>query len=81
MFAWYAKTKAKLSQKLRDLWHVDSMIDLFVDILLVVFDAINTPILIFVRILRHFFEEWVLWAIKTAIKWFAHKVLRIPESK
>lgn len=77
----FKKTRAKIRKKLKDLWNVDSMIDLIVDVLLVVFDVLYSPILIIVRILRHFFNEWIVNSIKRFLKWFAHKVLRIPEVK
>lgn len=77
----FKKTRAKIRKKLKDLWNVDSMIDLIVDVLLVVFDVLYSPILIIVRILRHFFNEWIVNSIKGFLKWFAHKVLRIPEVK
>tara|TARA_B100000035_G_C20658718_1_gene404327 strand:- start:218 stop:472 length:255 start_codon:yes stop_codon:yes gene_type:complete len=75
----FKKTRAKFKKKLKELWNVDSMIDLIVDLLLVVFDVLYSPILIIVRILRHFFNEWIVNSIKRFLKWFAHKVLRIPE--
>jgi len=75
----FKKTRTKFKKKLKELWNVDSMIDLIVDLLLVVFDVLYSPILIIVRILRHFFNEWIVNSIKRFLKWFAHKVLRIPE--
>lgn len=69
----------RTKKKLKELWNVDSMIDLIVDLLLVIFDVLYSPILIIVRILRHFFNEWIVSGIKKFLKWFAHKVLRIPE--
>jgi hypothetical protein len=77
----FKKTRAKINKKLKQLCNVDSMIDLIVDILLVVFDVLYSPILIFVRILRHLFNEWIVDTLKRFLKWFAHKVLRIPETK
>ena len=75
----FKKTRTKFKKRLKELWNVDSMIDLIVDLLLVVFDVLYSPILIIVRILRHFFNEWIVNSIKRFLKWFAHKVLRIPE--
>ena len=71
----------RTKKKLKELWNVDSMIDLIVDVLLIIFDVLYSPILIVVRILRHFFNEWIVGTIKAILKWFAHKVLRIPEVK
>ena len=69
----FKRTKAKL----KELWNVDSIIDLFVDAFLLLFDVITSPILIVVRLIRHFFNEWIRKAISSVIKWFAHKVLRL----
>lgn len=77
----FKKTRAKIRRRLRELWNVDSMIDLIVDLLLVVFDVLYSPLLIIVRVVRHFFNEWIVNTLKTILKWFAHKVLRIPEVK
>ena len=71
----------RIKHKLKELWNVDSMIDLIVDLLLIVFDVLYSPILIVVRLFRHFFNEWLVNALKGFLKWFAHKVLRIPEVK
>jgi len=75
----FKKTRTKFKKRLKELWNVDSMIDLIVDLLLIVFDVLYSPILIIVRILRHFFNELIVNSIKRFLKWFAHKVLRIPE--
>ena len=69
----FKRTKAKL----KELWNVDSMIDLVVDAFLLLFDVITSPILIIVRLIRHFFNKWIRDSISGSIKWFAHKVLRL----
>jgi len=77
----FKNTRAKIRKRLKELWNVDSMIDLIVDMLLVVFDVLYSPILIIVRVLRHFFNEWIVNTLKAILKWIAHKVFRIPEVK
>ena len=77
----FKKTRAKIKKKLQELWNVDSIIDLTVDLLLFIFDVIYSPILIIVRLIRHFFNEWIVNTVKRFLKWFAHKILRIPEVK
>ena len=56
---------------------VDRWIDLSVDIGLVAFDVLSSPILIVVRTIRYFFNKYVNRHIKRFLKWFAHKVLKI----
>ena len=56
---------------------VDHWIDLFVDVGLIAFDVLSSPILILVRFIRYFFNKYVNGHIKRFLKWFAHKVLRV----
>ena len=68
----------RLKERVRSLWNVDTIIDIIVDFLLLVLDVITSPILIVIRLLRHFFNNWIKKSIKRFLKWFAHKVLRLP---
>ena len=56
---------------------VDRWIDLLVDIGLIAFDVLSSPILIIVRTARYFLNKYVNKHIKRFLKWFAHKVLKI----
>ena len=56
---------------------VDRWIDLSVDIGLIAFDVLSSPILIIVRTARYFLNKYVNKHIKRFLKWFAHKVLKI----
>ena len=56
---------------------VDRWIDLLVDIGLIAFDVLSSPILIIVRTARYFMNKYVNKHIKRFLKWFAHKVLKI----
>ena len=56
---------------------VDHWIDLIVDIGLIAFDVLSSPILIVVRSIRFFFNRYVNSHIKRFIKWFVHKVLKL----
>ena len=47
---------------------VDHWIDLIVDIGLIAFDVIASPILILVRFFRYFMNKWVNGYIKTFLK-------------
>ena len=73
MFKWI-KTKW---QKFKEWNTVDHWIDLIVDIGLVAFDVLSSPILIVVRFFRYFMNKWINGYIKNGLKWFAHKILRL----
>ena len=57
--------------------NTDNIIDFSVDILLIAFDVLASPILIVVRIIRFYFKKFVNKYLKRFLKWFVHKVLRI----
>jgi len=74
-----ASKEVKLTrlQRLKKWSTVDHWIDLTVDIGLIAFDVLNSPILIVVRFFRYFMNNWVNGHIKRFLKWFAHRILRL----
>ena len=62
-------------QKFKEWNTVDHWIDLIVDIGLVAFDVLFSPILIVVRFFRYFMNKWVNGYIKTFLKWIVHKFI------
>ena len=71
------KTQLSRWQRFKQWSTVDRWIDLIVDIGLVAFDVLSSPILIVVRTIRYFFNKYVNRHIKRFLKWFAHRVLKI----
>ena len=67
----------KLKARLKKIATTDNLIDLSVDVLLLVYDVLSSPILIIVRFGRYFFKKFVSKNLKRAIKWFVHNILRI----
>ena len=55
----------------------DSVIDFMVDVLLLFWDIISSPILIVMRLLRMFVKKAFGERLKRFVKWFVHRVLRI----
>ena len=55
----------------------DSIIDMAVDLFLILWDVLSSPILIIMRIIRHVMKKVFSGRLKRVIKWFVHKVLRI----
>ena len=68
-----------IKQRIKRNWppSTDSVIDFMVDMLLLFWDIISSPILIVVRIIRFYFRKFVNKYLKRFLKWFVHKVLRI----
>ena len=55
---------------------VDHWVDLIVDIGLIAFDVLSSPILIVVRFFRYYFNKLVNGYIKRFLKWVVKKILR-----
>ena len=68
-----------LKQRIKRNWppSTDSVIDFMVDMLLLFWDIISSPILIVMRLLRMFIKKAFGERLKRFVKWFVHKVLRI----
>ena len=64
-------------QRFKEWWTIDHVVDLCVDALLLIWEVVSSPILIVVRIIRHFIGDWFVGGIKSIIKivvrWFARK--------
>ena len=69
--------KLTLKERWKKACNTDNIIDLSVDVGLIAFDVLSSPILIVVRIFRWMMNKWVNGYIKRFLKWFVHKVLRI----
>ena len=54
----------------------DNAIDAGVDIMLIVFDVLSSPILMVVRILRYAFNKFIRGYVVRGIKWILNKLLR-----
>jgi len=59
-------------QKIKKWFTIDHVVDLFVDIMLLVWDVITSPVLICMRVFRNFFGEYIIDKIKKGIKWIVH---------
>ena len=68
-----------IKQRIKRNWppSTDSVIDFMVDMLLLLWDIISSPILIVMRVLRMFIKKAFGERLKRFVKWFVHKVLRI----
>lgn len=64
--------KYTMWKRLKKWFTIDHCVDLAVDIALMIWDVITSPVLIVVRILRHFIGEWFTDKIKAGVRWIAH---------
>ena len=54
----------------------DNAIDAGVDIMLIIFDVLSSPILIVVRVLRYAFNKFIRGYVVRGIKWILNKLIR-----
>ena len=59
-------------QKIKKWFTIDHVVDLFVDLMLLVWDVITSPVLIVMRVFRNFFGDYIVDKIKAGIKWLVH---------
>ena len=67
--------KIRENRKIRRLINSDNAIDVGVDIMLIVFDVLSSPILIVVRVLRYGFNKFIRGYVIRGIKWLLNKVI------
>ena len=67
--------KIKKKRKIRKLINSDNAIDAGVDIMLIVFDVLSSPILIVVRVLRYGFNKFIRGYVIRGIKWILNKLV------
>ena len=52
----------------------DNILDILVDLSLILFDVLSSPILIVMRVFRYFFNKFIRGYFKKGIKWVANKI-------
>ncbi len=62
-------------RKIRRLINSDNAIDAGVDIMLIIFDVLSSPILIVVRVLRYAFNKFIRGYVIRGIKWVLNKII------
>lgn len=67
----------RIKERWKKLCTTDNVIDLSVDGFILLFDVLSSPILIIVRLVKHIINMFFIERIKRAIKWFAHRVLKL----
>jgi hypothetical protein len=65
----------KINKRVRRMINSDNAIDVGVDIMLIVFDVLSSPILIVVRVLRYGFNKFIRGYVIRGIKWFLNKLV------
>ena len=65
----------RLNKRFKRLFSSNNIIDVSVDLGLILFDVLSSPILIVMRVARYFFNKFVKDHVKRALKWIINKIL------
>ncbi len=65
----------KKKKRIKKMMNSDNVIDMSVDVMLIVFDVLSSPILMVVRILRYAFNKFVRGYVIRGIKWILNKFI------
>ena len=67
--------KLSIRERWRKAMTADNIVDFSVDMFLIFFDVLSSPILIVVRVLRYAFNKFILGYVIRGIKWILNKIL------
>ena len=68
-------TLPSIKRRFKKAMNSDNALDLVVDMSLILFDVLSSPILIVMRVFRYFFNKFVKDYVKKGIKWILNKTL------
>ena len=63
-----------LRERVKKAVNTDNVLDLIVDMSLILFDVLSSPILLVMRVVRYFFNKFVRGYFKSGIKWIINKI-------
>ena len=67
--------RLEFKKRFKKAMNTDNALDLTVDMSLILFDVLSSPILIVMRVVRYFFNKFVKDYVKKGIKWILNKTL------
>ena len=68
-------TQLSIKKRFKKALNTDNALDLVVDMSLILFDVLSSPILIVMRVVRYFFNKFVKDYVKKGIKWLVNKII------
>ena len=67
-------TRLSIKKRFKKAMNSDNALDLVVDMSLILFDVLSSPILIVMRVFRYFFNKFMKDYVKKGIKWMVNKI-------
>ena len=66
--------KLEFKKRFKKAMNTDNALDLTVDMSLILFDVLSSPILIVMRVIRYFFNKFIKDYVKRGIKWLINRI-------
>ncbi len=63
-----------LRARIKKAVNADNILDVIVDMSLILFDVLSSPILIVMRVIRYFFNKFIRGYFKRGIKWVVNRI-------
>jgi hypothetical protein len=67
-------TRLSIKKRFKKAMNSDNALDLTVDMSLILFDVLSSPILIVMRVIRYFFNKFIKDYVKRGIKWLINRI-------
>ena len=67
-------TRLSIKKRFKKAMNTDNALDLTVDMSLILFDVLSSPILIVMRVVRYFFNKFMKDYVKKGIKWLINRI-------
>ena len=67
-------TLPSIKRRFKKAMNTDNALDLVVDMSLILFDVLSSPILIVMRVIRYFFNKFIKDYVKRGIKWLINRI-------
>ena len=67
-------TRLSIKKRFKKAMNSDNALDLVVDMSLILFDVLSSPILIVMRVFRYFFNKFMKDYVKKGLKWVINKI-------
>ena len=63
-----------LRARIKKAVNADNILDVIVDMSLILFDVLSSPILMVMRVFRYFFNKFIRGYFKRGIRWIVNKI-------
>ena len=66
--------RLSIKKRFKKAMNSDNALDLVVDMSLILFDVLSSPILIVMRVIRYFFNKFIKGYVNKGLKWLINRI-------